>query len=88
MNVPFKPANSSVTPTMLALLPVPHLLASANIIEIFERCGLVDKIIVIGLGRFGSALSRTLIEMGHEVLGLDLRQLLSRPLSQSSAANR
>lgn len=30
------------------------------------------EIIVIGLGRFGSALSRTLIEMGHEVLGLDL----------------
>ena len=30
------------------------------------------EIIVIGLGRFGSALSRTLIEMGHEVLGLDV----------------
>ena len=37
---------------MLALLPVPYLLASANIIEIFERCGLVDKIIVIGLALF------------------------------------
>ncbi len=29
------------------------------------------EIIVIGLGRFGSALASTLIEMGHEVLGLD-----------------
>jgi biopolymer transport protein TolQ len=28
------------------------LLATANIIEIFERCGLVDKIIVIGLAVF------------------------------------
>lgn len=37
---------------MLALLPVPHVLASANIIEIFERCGLVDKVIVIGLALF------------------------------------
>lgn len=30
------------------------------------------EVIVIGLGRFGSALANTLIEMGHEVLGLDL----------------
>ena len=30
------------------------------------------EIIVIGLGRFGSSLSRALIGMGHEVLGLDL----------------
>jgi trk system potassium uptake protein TrkA len=29
------------------------------------------EIVVIGLGRFGSALSTTLVEMGHEVLGLD-----------------
>jgi trk system potassium uptake protein TrkA len=29
------------------------------------------EIIVIGLGRFGSSLASTLIEMGHEVLGLD-----------------
>jgi trk system potassium uptake protein TrkA len=29
------------------------------------------EIVVIGLGRFGSALASTLIEMGHEVLGLD-----------------
>jgi trk system potassium uptake protein TrkA len=31
-----------------------------------------SEIVVIGLGRFGSSLSRTLVEMGHEVLGLDL----------------
>ena len=29
------------------------------------------EIIVIGLGRFGSSLASTLIDMGHEVLGLD-----------------
>ena len=29
------------------------------------------EIIVIGLGRFGSALASTLVDMGHEVLGLD-----------------
>jgi trk system potassium uptake protein TrkA len=29
------------------------------------------EIVVIGLGRFGSAMASTLIEMGHEVLGLD-----------------
>ncbi len=29
------------------------------------------EIVVIGLGRFGSALASTLIDMGHEVLGLD-----------------
>jgi len=30
------------------------------------------EIIVIGLGRFGSSLSRTLIDMGHEVMGIDV----------------
>lgn len=30
------------------------------------------EVIVIGLGRFGSALSRTLVDMGHQVLGLDV----------------
>ena len=29
------------------------------------------EVVVIGLGRFGSALANTLIEMGHEVLGID-----------------
>jgi trk system potassium uptake protein TrkA len=29
------------------------------------------EILVIGLGRFGSALARTLVDMGHEVLGVD-----------------
>ena len=37
---------------MLALFTHPPVLASANIIEIFERCGVVDKIIVIGLALF------------------------------------
>ena len=34
---------------MSALLPVTPFLA-ANIIEIFERCGTIDKVIVLGLG--------------------------------------
>ncbi len=34
----------------------------------FEHRG---EIVVIGLGRFGSSLASTLIEMGHEVLGID-----------------
>jgi trk system potassium uptake protein len=29
------------------------------------------EVVVIGLGRFGSALALTLIDMGHEVLGID-----------------
>lgn len=33
------------------------------------------EIVVIGLGRFGSALAATLIEMGHEVLGLDADEI-------------
>lgn len=30
-----------------------------------------SEVIVVGLGRFGSALADTLIELGHEVLGVD-----------------
>ena len=30
-----------------------------------------DEVLVIGLGRFGSSLARTLIEMGHDVMALD-----------------
>ena len=29
------------------------------------------EIIVIGLGRFGSAVAKTLVELGYEVLGVD-----------------
>jgi biopolymer transport protein TolQ len=52
LNVPVKPANSSFLSNMLALLPAPLFLASANIIEIFERTGMIDKIIVLGLALF------------------------------------
>lgn len=31
-----------------------------------------DAVMVIGLGRFGSALARELVDMGHEVLGVDV----------------
>lgn len=30
-----------------------------------------DAVLVVGLGRFGSALAETLVELGHEVLGVD-----------------
>jgi trk system potassium uptake protein len=30
-----------------------------------------DEVLVIGLGRFGSSLAKTLIEMGHDVIALD-----------------
>jgi len=30
-----------------------------------------EEILVLGLGRFGRALARTLVELGHEVMGLD-----------------
>lgn len=30
------------------------------------------EILVVGLGRFGSSVARTLVDMGHEVLGVDL----------------
>ncbi|MDQ3385787.1 MAG: NAD-binding protein, partial [Actinomycetota bacterium] len=30
-----------------------------------------SEVIVIGLGRFGSALADTLVELGHQVLGVD-----------------
>lgn len=32
------------------------------------------EIVVIGLGRFGSALANTLVEMGYEVLGVDFNE--------------
>jgi trk system potassium uptake protein TrkA len=31
-----------------------------------------DAVLVVGLGRFGSALAETLVELGHEVLGVDV----------------
>lgn len=36
-----------------------------------ERIEHEGEVLVIGLGRFGSALAHTLVEMGHEVLGVD-----------------
>ena len=48
MNVPFKPANSSAASLMPALHFFSPILA-ANIVEIFERCGMVEKSLVLGL---------------------------------------
>lgn len=36
-----------------------------------DRNGSAAPVIVIGLGRFGGAVARSLIRMGHEVLGVD-----------------
>ena len=30
-----------------------------------------DGVLVVGLGRFGTALAETLVSLGHEVLGVD-----------------
>lgn len=54
------------------------------------------EIVVIGLGRFGSALARMLIEMGHEVLGVDAdpeivaehRDLLTRVVEADTTNER
>jgi biopolymer transport protein TolQ len=37
---------------MFALLPAFPVVATTNIIEIFERCGTIDKVIVLGLAAF------------------------------------
>jgi trk system potassium uptake protein TrkA len=37
---------------------------------------------VLGLGRFGSSLARSLEEMGHEVLGIDTQEHVVQDLSE------
>ena len=44
----------------------------------FSRC---DSVVVIGLGRFGTAVARTLVSMGHDVLALDNREDVVQSLS-------
>lgn len=50
-----------------------------------------DPVLIVGLGRFGSALGTSLIELGHEVLGVDtdpqLVQRYSRVLTQTVEAD-
>jgi trk system potassium uptake protein TrkA len=50
-----------------------------------------QAVLVIGLGRFGSALAETLVELGHEVLGVDsdpeLVQRMSGQLTHVVAAD-
>ena len=50
-----------------------------------------DPVLIIGLGRFGAALATSLIELGHEVLGVDtdaqLVQRYSRVLTQTVEAD-
>lgn len=40
-----------------------------------------DSVIVIGLGRFGRAVAHSLVQLGHEVLGIDDRPELVQELS-------
>ena len=48
---------------------------------------LVKQVVVIGLGRFGSSVARTLAQQGHEVLGIDIDEVrvtdLARVLTQA-----
>ncbi|MGQ0609702.1 MAG: potassium channel family protein [Paracoccaceae bacterium] len=50
-----------------------------------------DSVVVIGLGRFGSAVAKSLAQLGHDVLGIDengdLVQELSGTLTQVVQAN-
>ena len=49
------------------------------------------EVLVVGLGRFGSALAETLISLGHEVLGVDANadivQLMSERLTHTAQAD-
>jgi biopolymer transport protein TolQ len=57
-------------------MPVPFLpspvLASANIIEIFERCGTVDKVIVLGLAVFSLVAWTVMLGKHYELKRLRL----------------
>ena len=48
---------------------------------------IVKQVAVIGLGRFGSSVARTLAQQGHDVLGIDIDEArvtaLSRVLTQA-----
>lgn len=50
-----------------------------------------NPVLVIGLGRFGSAVARSLMRMGHEVLGIDrdpaLVQAMADELTQTAEAD-
>ncbi len=48
-----------------------------------ERIQHEGEIVVIGLGRFGSALAHTLIEMGYEVLGIDFDEQIVQDHSEA-----
>ena len=36
----------------------------------------MKQIAILGLGRFGRALARTLVEMGHDVMGVDANEAM------------
>ena len=40
-----------------------------------------DRVVVIGLGRFGTSTARTLVSLGYEVLGIDINE---RPVADAS----
>jgi trk system potassium uptake protein TrkA len=46
-------------------------MTSGSVIRRKGRSLVKEEILVLGLGRFGRALARTLLELGHEVMGLD-----------------
>jgi trk system potassium uptake protein len=43
--------------------------------------GAAEPVVVIGLGRFGSALARSLVRLGHDVLAIDTDPVLVQKLS-------
>lgn len=42
----------------------------------------MKQIAILGLGRFGRALARTLVEMGHDVLGVDANETIVEQMAQ------
>ena len=71
MNVPVKPANSCAPFSMRLVSPV----FATNIIEVFERCDPVDKVIVLGLAVFSLVAWTIMFGKHHELKRLRLLNL-------------
>ena len=53
-----------------------------------RRSGAPERVSVIGLGRFGRSLAKTLHELGYEVTAIDLNEKLVQDVRHRSQAER